>query len=169
MQTDINVGHYASSGFANPLKNAKRSASTVQLKDSATLRMKRSRVLSTLIRDMCPHPMRFKQIWHMSRGGKQLYAWQPIAPEGYAALGMVCTPNDNPPAESSMHCVPIAWCCPSKRSPVKVWDDTGAGGGKPGSIWIINSLEMICVVPGHEPPKEQFYDIPSDSFFLNEV
>jgi hypothetical protein len=33
-----------------------------------------------------------------------------------------------------------------------VWDDTGAGGGKAGSMWIVNDMNMVIIVPGHDPP-----------------
>ena len=46
------------------------------------------------------------------------------------------------PSVTCMRCVPIMWCEKSHFTPVKIWDDVGAGGGKPGSIWVINSLGM---------------------------
>ncbi len=66
-----------------------------------------------------------------------------------------------------MRCVPSTWCVPSKVSPVKIWDDSGAGGGKPGSMWTINSYDMIAIIPGHEPPKETFYELSSNRFFMD--
>lgn len=83
------------------------------------------------------------------------------------AMGMMATPTDEPPDVKCMRCIPIAWVTPSKTPPFKVWDDTGAGGGKPGSIWTINAMDMIAVVPGHEPPKDAFYDLSSNRFFLD--
>jgi hypothetical protein len=74
---------------------------------------------------------------------------------------------DEEPSKQCMRCVPAVWVVPSQRSPVKVWDDTGAGGGRPGSIWTINTMNMIAVVPGHDAPKETFYDL-SDTRFLIE-
>ena len=66
----------------------------------------------------------------------------------------------------SMRCVPSSWCAKSKVVPKKVWDDSGAGGGKPGSMWIINSMDMLTIVPGHESPQEEFYDLNSSRFFV---
>lgn len=37
---------------------------------------------------LCPFPTKFKQVWHLTRGGKSLYAWKPIPPDGFVALGM---------------------------------------------------------------------------------
>ena len=74
--------------------------------------------------------------------------------------------SDEPPDVTCMRCVPAAWCVPTSVNPFKVWDDTGAGGGKPGSIWTVNSLDMVAVVAGHEPPKEVFYEFRSPTFSL---
>ena len=66
-----------------------------------------------------------------------------------------------------MRCVPLSWCVPTKFVPIKVWDDSGGGGGRPGSVWIINSLDLIAVVAGPEPPKDAFYDLCSQRVFLD--
>ena len=47
-----------------------------------------------------------------------------------------------------------------------MWDDSGAGGGKPGSIWTVNSLDMVAIVPGHDAPKEIFYEFKKKDFSL---
>lgn len=73
---------------------------------------------------------------------------------------------DDVPDVREMRCVPTSWCVKSKFVPVKVWDDSGAGGGKPGSMWIINSLQMMAIVPGHDAPRDDYYDINSARFFL---
>jgi hypothetical protein len=75
---------------------------------------------------------------------------------------------DEPPDVTCMRCVPAAWCVPTSVTPTKVWDDTGAGGGKPGSIWTVNSLDMVAVVAGHEAPKEIFYDLKNNRFFVDQ-
>ena len=49
------------------------------------------------------------------------------------------------PSVTCMRCVPIMWCEKSHFTPIKIWDDVGAGGGKPGSIWVINSLGMYAL------------------------
>ena len=38
-----------------------------------------------------PHPLRFKQAWHLARGDKFLYAWRAVPPEGFLALGNICS------------------------------------------------------------------------------
>ena len=76
---------------------------------------------------------------------------------------------DTPPSTLAMRCVPLAWCTPSKHKPVQVWNDTGAGGGKPGSMWTINSLDMVAIVVGHERPKEVFYELKSKRFMADQM
>ena len=73
---------------------------------------------------------------------------------------------DKEPELKSVRCVPQSWCQPSKVVPVKVWDDTGAGGGKAGSVWIINSMDMIAVVAGHDPPKDEAWELRSTKLHL---
>ena len=162
------LGLYAGKGFTNPLKS--RTAGRYQLievTDNATLRRNRAKVLSSVLNAVCPHPVRFKQVWHLSRNGKALYAWKAFAPEGFIAMGMMTTLKDEPPDVKTMRCVPESWVVPSKKAPFKVWDDTGAGGGKPGSIWTINSMDMVAIVAGHEPPKDNFFDLNSNRFFID--
>ena len=161
---------YAGKGFTNPLKT--RTAGRYQLievTDNATLRRNRAKIMTGVINAVCPYPIRFKQVWHLSRGGVSLYAWKAFPPEGFVAMGMMCTVKDEPPDVKCMRCVPEAWVIPSKKAPFKIWDDTGAGGGKPGSIWTINSMDMVAIVAGHEPPQDSFYDLNSHRFFIDSV
>lgn len=110
---------------------------------------------------MCPFVLLFSQ-------GSALYAWRPIAPDDFVALGVVCTTTEDPPPADSIRCVPRRWVQPTSVTPIQVWNDTGAGGGRPGSIWIINSMDHITVVAGHEAPKETFYELASNRFFMSE-
>ena len=81
---------------------------------------------------------------------------------------MICFAEDAPETDA-MRCVPQAWCVPSPVTPTQIWNDTGAGGGKPGSLWTINSLNMLAVVVGHEAPKEIFYELKNRRFMVNEL
>lgn len=167
-QARVCLGHYAQKGFLNPGGGKKSSKYlTLEITDYATLRMQRSRILLAVLEYILPHPLRFKQVWHFSRGDKSMYSWKPIAPDHYTALGMVCTTTETPPDVKSIRCVPLLWCKPASSKPVKIWDDTGAGGGRPGSAWIINSFNMIAVIPGHSAPTEMFYDLNSNRFFID--
>jgi Vacuolar protein sorting-associated protein 62 len=124
--------------------------------------------MNTVVGAVFAYPQRFKQIWHLPRGNKPIYAWKAIPPEGYTAIGMIISNSEEPPDVTSMRCVPNSWCIVSKVVPVKVWDDSGAGGGKPGSIWVVNSHGLVAFVAGHEAPKESFYELASSSFSLEE-
>ena len=138
----------------------------VEITDNATIRMKRARYLNAVMALVCPYPLKYRQVWHFARGDKSFYAWKPLAPDNFVALGIMCTTSEEPPSVKAMRCVPLSWCVPSKVKPAKIWDDTGAGGGKPGSMWTVNSMDMLTVVPGHDPPTETFYDLSSNRFFL---
>jgi len=163
----LNLGMYASKGFSNPLKKNSGRYQLIEITDNATIRLRRAKVLASVVATVCPNPVKYKQVWHFARGNKSLYAWKPIPPDGYISLGMMCTTTDQPPDLKSVRCVPASWCSPTKVPPSKIWDDTGAGGGKPGSIWTINSMDMVAVVPGHDPPTETYYDLTSNRFFLD--
>ena len=189
------LGHYASQGFRDPLrsKDSKRLL-TVELIDYATLRRNRRKVISSVMSFAFPHPTKYRLVWQFARGGNSLFAWKAQPPEGFLALGMLCTTSGivylkcilnykkthevnftlkcclflvNPPDLKAMRCVPSSWCVPTSVPPRKIWDDTGSGGGKAASIWAINSMDMICVVTGHDAPNEAFFDLNLKSFSLS--
>lgn len=170
-KTRICLGHYANKGFGVPSSTSRLGSSRyfmVELTDDSKSRISgNQRSSRAVLAAVFPHPLRFKQAWHLARGDKFLYAWRPVAPEGFIAMGTICSNTDEPPDVTSMRCVPSAWCLPSSVVPTKVWDDTGAAGGKPGSIWVVNSMDMVAVVAGHEPPKEVFYDLKNNRFFVD--
>jgi hypothetical protein len=89
-------------------------------------------------------------------------AWKPIPPQDFICLGMIVTNIDDSPPEDAIRCVPISWC-KKAGTPHKIWDDSGAGGGRPGSVWIVSSLNLISVIAGHDPPTEEHYDYIRDS------
>ncbi len=64
--------------------------------------------------------VKFKQVWHFARGARSLYAWKAVPPEGYIAMGMLCTTTDEAPDVMAMRCVPLKWCSPTKVPPTKV-------------------------------------------------
>jgi hypothetical protein len=166
----ICLGYYASRGFTNPANNKEgKNHQIIEISDNQTIRMNRGKVMNAILVNCFPFPVRFKRTWQLSRGDKTFVAWKPIPPDGFVALGIVCTNVDAEPSLDSIRCVPMAWTKRSKVVPTKLWDDTGAGGGKPGSIWLINTYDMIAVVAGHEAPKEEFYDLHSNRFFMDQV
>jgi hypothetical protein len=166
----ICLGYYASRGFANPATNKEgKNHQIAEISDNQTIRMNRSKVMQAVLVNAFPFPVRFKRTWQLQRGDKTFVGWKPIPPDGFVCLGMVCTNEDVEPSLDAIRCVPDTWVKRSKTAPVKLWDDSGAGGGKPGSIWLINSYDMIAVVAGHDAPREDFYELHSSRFFLDQV
>ena len=51
-----------------------------------------------------------------------------------------------------VRCLPRRWVVPSKYEPKLIWEDSGAGGKK-GSMWLINSMELMAVTEGHLPAQ----------------
>lgn len=88
-QARVCLGLYANKGFGNPSKSRATSAryNLLEITDNAALRKKRSKVVAAVVNLVCPHPTKFRQIWHFARGAKSLYAWKPIPPDNYVALG----------------------------------------------------------------------------------
>ena len=153
-RTRILLGHYATRGFNSPTRlksTEKLKYQTIELTDVATLRMKRNQTLQAVLAAVFPHPVRFKLSWHMKRGANSVFAWRAIAPQNFVSMGMVFTKSDAEPDVTIMRCVPSNWTAPSSKPPQKVWDDTGSGGGKAGSMWIVNDMNMLVLIPGHEP------------------
>ncbi len=87
------IGHYANKGFGNPLGSHKADKIflTIEIADYATLRLQRSKILLAVLNSALPHPLRFKRVWHLSRGEFSMYAWQAIPPDNFIAMGMICT------------------------------------------------------------------------------
>ena len=156
-KTRLMLCHYASPGFRNPLKlKGAENFQTILLTDVATIRMKRAQTLAAVLKNIFPNPVRYRETWHMKRGARSLYCWKGIAPEGFACLGQVFTASDQPPKLTEIRCVPAKWVQASIMKPQKIWDDTGSGGGKPGSLWLINDMNMVVMVTGHDaPPREE--------------
>jgi len=48
--------------------------------------------------------------------------------------------------------VPLRWCNATPTTPKLLWDDAGTGG-KRGSLWAANSLGLMAVGRGTEPPR----------------
>jgi hypothetical protein len=158
------MGYYVAKGFAFPKSNR---FMAIELTDNNTTRLQTSRVSATVLATIFPFPLRYKLVWQL-KSSKPVFAWKAVPPDGFVALGMISTVVEDPPDLNAMRCVPQAWCAASKIAPRKVWDDSGAGGGKAGSVWVINSMDMIAFVAGHEAPKEPFFDLKSSRFFTSQ-
>jgi hypothetical protein len=103
----------------------------------------------------------------VTHGSNPFYAWEPVPPgEEFVALGFIGSKVDKQPDVTCMRCVPKEWCKASGYL-AKVWDDNGSGG-RQGSIWVFNRLNLIGFVSGNDPPHQKGFDLKSTRFFLKE-
>ena len=129
------------------LKKAEREQfMTLQLTDNATLRMKRAQTQAAVMKESIPASGEVQRNLAHEERSELIVCMKPIPPEGYASLGQLFTSTDRPPDVRTIHCVPSSWVIKSTRPPRKVWDDTGAGGGKAGSMWIVNNMNMVIII-----------------------
>ena len=168
------IGHYAVAGLKDPSKDKalKSTVLALEITDTAVTRFgsvgAASKYLAGAVERLLPHPVRFRQVWNTlgKRTEQHLFAWAPVPPSpDFVALGMVATDNEDPPPVTAVRCVPLRWCSPTPTVPRLLWDDVGTGG-KRGSVWVVNSLGLMAIGRGAEAPKEPFYELASDRFFL---
>ena len=72
--------------------------------------------------------------------------------------------DEDPPPLHAVRCVPLRWCRPAPP-PRLLWDDAGTGG-KRGALWVVNNMGLVGVGKGADPPKDPYYDLKEDRFFL---
>jgi hypothetical protein len=170
----VSLGHYAVVGLKDPSKDKelKETVMALEITDQAVTRFgsvgAASKHLAGAIERLLPHPLRFKQVWNTlgKRTEQHVFVWQAVPPsESFVALGMVTTADDNPPPLTSMRCVPLRWCRPAPP-PRLLWDDAGTGG-KRGALWVVNHMGLLAVGKGSEPPRERYYDLKEERFFIN--
>ena len=170
------LGMYANEGFEKPSQsksggffgggNRGSAASlhgerlTVEIKDEGRWGMAgQSPYMRALVDALMPHPVRFQEVWRQQRGAV-VFAWKPVPPsKEFVALGMVITTTEDPPDVASVRCLPRHWCAPASIKPKKVWEDAGASGGKKGSIWIVNTMQLIAVSASHDEPQGEFWEL----------
>lgn len=81
-------------------------------------------------------PDDYELIWKDSgsRSKKDGAIWRPIAPEGYVALGSVCSNGHEKPSFNAVRCVRADLVIASGLS-VPVWSDKGSGARQSVSTW----------------------------------
>jgi hypothetical protein len=126
------------------------------------------------------------QSFRQTGGLQDLFAWEPLAPAGFVAMGMAVTtrpphigpgapPAPKPPALNSVRCVPESWVepAPAPTTADCVWKNRGASG-QAGSAWVVNSMGLVALVAGHAPPKpiaglQRFWNLKANIFTLEKV
>ena len=162
----VSLGHYMGAAFENPSRDGKDRL-TLEITDTQGSFVGGSSWLPHVLDKFMPRPARFRLAWSFTHGSNPFYAWEPIPPsDKFVALGFVGTTTDSPPDVRKMRCVSKDWLRESKFVH-KMWDDSGSGG-REGSIWIFNTLNLVGFVAGHDPPLQKPWDLRSRRFFLRD-
>ena len=153
----ICVGHYVRQDFSTPKKTD--GLCVVEVTDTKGGRFTGSSTLETSINQVFPHPIRFVHVWASTHTEKPIHGWRPVPPsKDFVALGMVATTEEDPPDLNIVRCVPRRWCTISRDPPALQWNDAGLGGRR-GSMWTVNRLNLMAFSQGHEKPRESFFDL----------
>ncbi|CAK0868700.1 unnamed protein product [Prorocentrum cordatum] len=80
---------------------------------------------------------------------------------------MVATTSEGPPPLESVRCVAKSFCRPAEKAPVKLWDDSGAGG-KAASMWMVNSTQALWVAARHGAPRGTFWELAAESITFSD-
>lgn len=121
---DFIVGHVATLGYDKPIK----SAMTIKLYDQM----------------VANYPVDYKLIYtDAGTGGDQDVAfWQPIAPEGYVAMGYVATNGYEKPDLQAVICLKEEYTAFGLTENIE-WTDKGSGGDQDISIWNIRTPNVF--------------------------
>eukprot|EP00475_Leptophrys_vorax_P033773 TRINITY_DN5365_c0_g1_i1.p1 TRINITY_DN5365_c0_g1~~TRINITY_DN5365_c0_g1_i1.p1 ORF type:complete len:729 (-),score=163.84 TRINITY_DN5365_c0_g1_i1:71-2257(-) len=167
------IGHYTITKVAKRSGNKRKPPSgltglTVDMTDRNTNRLFKSNNLSEAhVNHLMPHPLKYKKVWSKLGGEVPLHVWRAVPPDNFVAIGMIATQVDDPPPITAMRCVPRRWVKQVTDPPELVWEDSGTGG-KRGSFWAVNSLRLLWVTEGHDPPEGPFYDIVANKLYASE-
>jgi len=165
-KTMVPIGYYCGSEYENPNRDSK-DRWTLEITDTSGNWVGGSNWLGLVLDQYLPYPARFRLAWSLTHGSNPFYAWEPIPPkEGFVALGMVGTTTENPPDITCIRCICADWVRPSAHVK-RHWVDSGSGG-REGSIWIFNTLNLAGFTAGHDPPRQTVWDIKSNRFFMKE-
>mmetsp|Transcript_12381 Transcript_12381/g.40453 ORF Transcript_12381/g.40453 Transcript_12381/m.40453 type:complete len:541 (-) Transcript_12381:709-2331(-) len=130
----------------------------IELCDTYTFRRNRGRLLAAAAERLCPPPLRFRQVWHLSQGERSVYGWAPVPKsDTFVALGHVATRHPEPPDVRCVRTIPLAWCdryAPlSELGQTPAWTNSSLGGRK-GALWRQFSTGLLIVGRGHGLPSE---------------
>jgi len=116
-----------------------------------------------------PYPVSFKMVWWHQSGNNSIYIWKPIpASLDFVAMGVVITPTSDEPSLDCVRCVNKGFLVPTKAKPQRIWDSSGIGGKK-GSFWIMNSLQLLAVTEGFDPPQGEYYELKAPRLITGDL
>lgn len=165
-KASVCLGHYAGRGYDNPGKDVEERL-CLEVTDTSGSWVGGSSWLPHVLDRYLPHPARFRLAWSLTHGNNHFYAWEPIPPAAeFVALGFIGTKTDKQPNTKCVRCVPGSWCKESSYMK-KIWDDSGSSG-RAGSVWVLNTLQLVGFVSGSDPPVRKPYDLISKRFFLKD-
>ena len=81
-------------------------------------------------------PDDYEQIWKSSDSGSSGAIWRPIPPDGYVALGLVCSNGHDKPSLNAVRCVRTDLVIASNVGDL-IWNDKGSGAKVDFSAWSI--------------------------------
>ncbi|KAF2519588.1 Vps62-related protein [Flavobacterium salilacus subsp. salilacus] len=113
------IGSYGQSNYGSP------SGSLVVVKD---------------IQDnVLEHPVDYKLIYTDKGSGADMDGsfWEPIAPDGYVAMGILCVAGYNKPDNAAVVCLREDLVEEAQVGNL-IWSDKGTGADKDGSFWEVN-------------------------------
>ncbi|HEF4760488.1 TPA: Vps62-related protein [Pseudomonas putida] len=121
------LGDVAVSGYDNI--NGSKVVAVVRDAESPGMEGTRGKALS--------QPIDFQPIWKDAGSGarKDCTLWRPVPPEGYVALGLVCS-NHEKPLLSTVRCVREDLVIASNLGDL-IWEDKGSGAKQNFSSWSI--------------------------------
>ncbi|KAL1837729.1 hypothetical protein VTJ49DRAFT_3445 [Mycothermus thermophilus] len=84
-------------------------------------------------------PVRYQLVWNDQGSGADhdVGIWQPIPPDGYAALGCVAAGGYGEPSLDDVWCVRLDLVISGQFEGHSTWDDRGSGADRDGSFWQI--------------------------------
>ncbi|KOO22777.1 conserved unknown protein [Chrysochromulina tobinii] len=157
-------GHMPVSGFESPSKAGE--PQLLEVTDTAVGMLASSESMSAVVDQLLPHPLRYRLAWHDAHAKPPLYIWRAVPPSAdFVAVGMIATSSDDQPELTAMRCVPTRWLSAEKEEPKKVWQHGGQIGGRTGTFWSTNQLNVLLAMHGQEPPpKDQRWFFTTDRF-----
>jgi hypothetical protein len=89
-------------------------------------------------------PNDYQLLWRDAGSGARtdFSIWQPLAPDGYVAMGLVCGVGYEKPSRNAARCVRSDLVV-SAQSAELIWSDYGSGASKDFSAWAIAAPEAV--------------------------